>query len=316
MTVLRLGSFTFARGEVPEGIAFGASQKLHVHTLVGGARVIDAMGAVPLRPEWSGWFVGPQALARARFLKRLAEAGQPLALRYGEFTYTVVIAAFSCEFRAGPNLPYSITLEVVSDHGAAGVAAGLPGLAQDLAGAAAGAAAIGDGGLMAAVGAVTAAVAASDGTPAGMRPVLPAIAVAQAHAAELHVAASAQVAALGALSVPDAGGNPIGPAALDRFGAGLVAATVAVSRSGRLKAVAQLLGRVTTNLGAGGDAAGAVLTTGSTDLYHLAATAYGDARGWTRIAQANGLTDPAISGITRLAIPPVDAVPATGVLNG
>jgi hypothetical protein len=312
MTTLRLGDFTFARGEVPESIGFGASQQLHVHTLVGGARVIDALGAVPQRQEWSGWFVGPQALARARYLKQLTEAGQPLPLSYGEFAYIVVIAAFSAEFRAGPNLPYSITLEVVSDLGAAGAGAGMPGLtqviAQDLAGAAANAAAIGDSGLIAAVGAVAGAVAAgSDATPAS--------AAAQARAAGLNGAASAQIAALGALASPDGGGNPVGPEALSQFGAGLAAAAGAVQQSCRLNATIQGLGRMTTNLQLGGGG-GLTLTTGSTDLYHLAAAAYGDARGWTRIAQANRLTDPAISGITQLVIPPADAVPATGVLNG
>jgi hypothetical protein len=311
MTTLTLGDFTFARGELPESIGFGARQQLHVHTLVGGARVIDALGAVPQRQEWSGWFVGPQALARARYLKQLTEAGQPLPLRYGELAYMVVIAAFSAEFRAGPNLPYAITLEVVSDLSAPAPSAALPGvaqaIAQDLAGATAHAAAIGDSGLIAAVGAVAAAVTAGTGAA-------PASAAAQAQAAQLNLAASAQIAALGGLSSPDLGGNPVSPEALGQFGAGLAAAAGAVQQSCLLNATSQGLARVTTNLALAGGG-GATLTTGSTDLYHLAAAAYGDARGWTRIAQANRLTDPVIAGITQLVIPPASG-PATGVLNG
>lgn len=324
MTTLRLGDFTFARGELPESIGFGASQQLHVHTLVGGARVVDAMGAVPQRQQWSGWFIGPQALARSRFLKRLTEAGQPLVLRYGEFAYTVVIAEFSAEFRAGPNLPYSIALEVISDHGAAGARAGLPGLSQavlqDLVGAAINAEAIGDSGLMADVGAVTSAVAASGGpgqTPGSTQYVLPAIVLAQAQAERLDVTASAQIAALGALSTPGSGGGRVDPETLSRFGAGLAAAAGGTQQSWRLNATRQVLGRAAINWSAAGGVAGAggtTLTTGSTDLYHLAAGAYGDARGWTRIAQANQLTDPVIAGITRLVIPPVAGM-ATGVLN-
>ena len=306
---------------MPESIGFGASQLLHVHTLVGGARVVDALGAVPLRPEWSGWFIGSQALARARFLKKMAEAGQPLALRYGEFAYTVVIAEFSAEFRAGPNLPYSIALEVVRDHDAVGSGTGLPGLtqmvAQDLASAISNAATIADSGLIAAVGMVGAAVAATGGefTPALVRPVLPAIAAAQVQADQLNIVASAQILALGPLSVSDAG---TGPDPLHEFGAGLAVAAVAANRSFLLNATVQTLGRMAANLVAGGGTAGAggaTLTTGSGDLYHLAAAAYGDARAWTRIAQANRLTDPSIAGITRLVIPPADAVAATGVLN-
>lgn len=322
MITLKLGEFTFARGEIPESIGFGASQQLHVHTLVGGARVIDAMGAAPLRPEWSGWLSGPQALERARFLKKLAEAGQPLALRFGEFAYTVVIAEFFAEFRAGPNLPYSITLEVVRDHGAAGSGAALPGLvqmvAEDLASATGNAAAIGDRGLIAAIAAVSTAVTARGGaelTPAAIRPLLRPIAAAQAQAVQLNLAASTQIQALGPLSVRRAA---TGPDPLSQFGVGLAAAADGASRSRRLNATIHALGRMTGNLVAASGTAGAggaTLTTGTDDLYHLAAAAYGDARSWTRIAQANQLTDPMISGISQLVIPPADAVPATGVLN-
>ncbi|MDP9055895.1 MAG: hypothetical protein M3N34_00985 [Pseudomonadota bacterium] len=320
--ILKLGNFTFGRGEVPESIGFGASQGLHVHTLVGGARIIDAMGAVPFRPEWSGWFTGPQALARARFLKKLAEAGQPLALRFGEFAYTVMISAFSAEFHAGPNLPYSITLEVVSDHGAARPGAGLPGLTQmvalDLADAVANAGTIGDGGLIACMGAVSAAMIASGDavqSPAAVRPLLPLIAAAQAQAVQLNVAASAQLAALEPLSVP---GVTPGPDLLSAFGTGLGAAAGAASQSRLLSATAQALARMADNLNAASGMAGGsgiVLTTGTGDLYHLAAVAYGDARAWTRIAQANQLTDPMISGVTQLVIPPASTVPATGVFD-
>jgi hypothetical protein len=325
MITLSLGNFTFARGEVPESIGFGVSQQLHVHTLVGGTRVIDAMGALPLRPEWSGWFTGPQALARARFLKQLAEAGEPLALRFGEFAYTVIIAAFSAEFRAGPNLPYSITLEVVGDLGKGGSGTSPAGLsqmiAQDLAFAAGNAGAIGDSGLIAAVAGVDDAVSASGSgglTSAAIRPLLPLIATARSQATGLDGAASAQLAALGPLSTAGNDGNPVGPDRLSQFGAGLTAAADAVSQSRLLNATAQALARMTTNLAAASGTAGAggaPLTTGSTDLYHLAATAYGDARRWTRIAQANQLNDPSISGIARLVIPPADAVLATGVLD-
>ncbi len=327
MITLTLGSFTFARGEVPESIAFGSSQQLHVHTLVGGGRVIDAMGMVPVRLAWSGWFVGPQALDRARALKQLAEAGAPLPLLWGEFAYTVVISAFSAEFRAGPNLPYSITLEVVSDLAAAAPGDAPPGLAQmmtqDLANVSAHAATIGDDGLIAAVAMVSLGVNNTVGpggsaplTPAVVRPLLPVIAQAQSVAAALNSTASVRIAALVPLAIPAV--MPAGPGALGQFGSSLAQAATATNQSGLLNATSQALSRIATNLtavaGVGGNG-GTTLTTGSTDLYHLAAAAYGDARGWTRIAQANQLTDPAIAGITQLVIPAANGVAATGVLN-
>jgi hypothetical protein len=322
MTTLTLGDFIFARGEVPESIAFGSAQKLNIHTLVGGARVIDAMGMVPHKPEWSGWFIGPAALPRARRLKRLAEAGQPLPLRWGEFSYSVVIADFSAEFRAGPNLPYRISLEVVRDKSVAAFGNALSGLlqlvAQDLAIVTGNAASIGDPGLISAVASVGSALAAhslSSGNavpiPSAIAQVLQPIAVAQAAAAGLNTLASQQLAAVGPLATPDAGV----PDPLSQFVTGLAVGAAAANRAVLLAATGQALGRLAGKLTAATGGAGK-LTTGSTDLYHLAAATYGDARAWTRIAQANALTDPVIFGITQLEMPAVSAAAVTGVLYG
>ena len=43
------------------------------------------------------------------------------------------------------------------------------------------------------------------------------------------------------------------------------------------------------------------------DLYHVAAVQYGDATAWLAIADANGLTNADIIGITTLTIPAYDA---------
>lgn len=51
------------------------------------------------------------------------------------------------------------------------------------------------------------------------------------------------------------------------------------------------------------------------DLYRLAATYLGDATQWTRIAQANGLSDPVLAGVATLKLPAADAG-ATSVGGG
>ena len=112
---LQLGDFTFARFEIPENIPFGASQKLNVHTLVGGTRVIDALGKVPVNPGWSGWLIGENAIGRARYLKTLTEVGKPVKLSWSEFAYTVLVSAFNADFRRANRIPYQISFEVVSD---------------------------------------------------------------------------------------------------------------------------------------------------------------------------------------------------------
>ena len=47
----------------------------------------------------------------------------------------------------------------------------------------------------------------------------------------------------------------------------------------------------------------AQITVAGGNLFQIAAEHYGDAMGWVQIAQANGLTDPQIKGVTTLYIP-------------
>jgi hypothetical protein len=51
------------------------------------------------------------------------------------------------------------------------------------------------------------------------------------------------------------------------------------------------------------------------DLFHIAAVQLLDATQWIRIAQLNGLRDPAITGLTTLIIPSLDPSQTGGVPN-
>ena len=51
------------------------------------------------------------------------------------------------------------------------------------------------------------------------------------------------------------------------------------------------------------------------NLFAIAAQYLGDATQWIRIAQANGLRDPVLSGVVTLALPPVDPLATGGVPN-
>lgn len=52
------------------------------------------------------------------------------------------------------------------------------------------------------------------------------------------------------------------------------------------------------------------------NLFMLAAKYLGDATQWNRIATLNGLTDPMLTGITTLKLPPVDANAGNGGILG
>src|SRR6266404_4566455 len=114
-TYLTLGDLTFGRFEVPEHIPFGGDQALAVHELVGGKRIVDAMGRQDRPLEWSGQFIGADANDRARYLNYLRIAGQPLILSWGEYAYSVVIKTALPDFRRAYEIPYFISCMVVED---------------------------------------------------------------------------------------------------------------------------------------------------------------------------------------------------------
>lgn len=111
-----LDDFVFQDFEVPDRINFGGRQMLKVHTLLGGKRVIDAMGSDDDPLEWSGRFRGADAVSRANTLDAKRRAGKAINLSWGEFSLTVVIAHFQAVYENPYEVPYKIELEVVEEQ--------------------------------------------------------------------------------------------------------------------------------------------------------------------------------------------------------
>lgn len=112
---LTLGIMTFSNFEVPQNINFGGEQNLSVKTLVGGQRVIDAMGRMDDDISWSGLFFGENATERAQFLDAQRVLGIELPLTYFTFNYLVIIKDFKCSFERFYQIRYSITVTVVQN---------------------------------------------------------------------------------------------------------------------------------------------------------------------------------------------------------
>jgi hypothetical protein len=112
---LLLGPVAFQGFEVPERLAFGGGQRLAVHRLPGGDRVIDTLGRDDADLTWSGSFMGSDAADRARLLDALRVAGLPLELTWDSFFYVVIIAKFEAEYRSPWWIPYRLTCTVLSD---------------------------------------------------------------------------------------------------------------------------------------------------------------------------------------------------------
>lgn len=117
--VLLLGPIVFNDFEVPGGIVFGGAQRLAIHRLPGGARVIDALGRDDRALSFSGTFSGADATLRARALDELRSAGLPLPLTWDVFFYTVVIDSFQADYRAGNWIPYKVSCTVIRDEASA-----------------------------------------------------------------------------------------------------------------------------------------------------------------------------------------------------
>lgn len=118
-TVLLLGPLVFEDFEVPAGITFGGKQRLAVHRLPGGARVIDALGRDDAELAFSGIFSGSDATLRARAVDELRSMGLPLPLTWDVFFYSVVIDNFQADYRNSNWIPYRISCTVIRDEASA-----------------------------------------------------------------------------------------------------------------------------------------------------------------------------------------------------
>ena len=303
-TVLTLGDFEFARYEIPEKIPFGGEQRLVVHELVGGVRVIDAMGRADAPLEWSGLFQGENALARARYLDGLRVAGQSLILTWDEFMFEVLVASFRADYQRFYQIPYRISCTVVKDlsNPVTSIAdAGIDELiGDDMNSANSLGDLIGDGplsGLLgtldSAIGAVSSFATAAQST---INSVLQPLAAVQARVQVLIGSVGntvANVTTLGGI-LPN---NPIAQQA-----AKLTGQVAAMTQLPQLYNLQSVLGRMGGNLGTIGKGTNSITQAGG-NLYDMAAKAYGDATAWTTLAKANKLADPQLTGINSVTVP-------------
>jgi hypothetical protein len=118
-TTLLLGPVVFQDFEVPCGINFGGKQRLAVHRLPGGVRVIDTLGRDDADICFSGIFCGSNATLRARLLDEMRALGALLPLTWDVFFYTVVISQFQADYATSNWIPYKITCTVLRDEASA-----------------------------------------------------------------------------------------------------------------------------------------------------------------------------------------------------
>lgn len=111
---LTLGEVTFNNFEMPEQLAIGGKQQLVIHSLPGGGRIVDAMGANEAPIRWSGVFSGQQAAERVRLVERLRRSGQRQLLTWNAWRYFAVIEEFEAQVSSSWWIPYTIKLCILT----------------------------------------------------------------------------------------------------------------------------------------------------------------------------------------------------------
>lgn len=303
-TSLSLGDVLFADLEVPEHLPFGGDQRLTVHELVGGTRIVDAMGRSDMPLEWSGWFMGQNALSRALYLENQRIAGTSVPLVWSELFYDVVIQRFEADFQREWMIPYRISCVVVTNHTQPVTSLAGPSIddlmSSDLSSANLLTSQIGDSTLSGLMGTVNSAISAvssfASATASTINGVLQPINAAQQQVSTLIASAAntmTNVTTLGGI-LPN---NPISQSV-----ANLASQVTAYQNSPMLYNLQSVMGRMSINLGSVTGAAQQVTVAGG-NLMQIAAKTYGKAEAWTGIAKANGLKDPVVQGVQTLNIP-------------
>jgi len=287
--------------------------------MLGGVRDIQALGTDPRPIAWSGQFFptqdGQSALDRALTLSQMKDAGQPLTLSWDELYLTVYIRSFEPDYRFA-RIPYKIVLEVLQDLTAPVYADADPDaddvINGDLDSSNTLTSSIGDSTLSGLMGTVSSAVSSvSTFVGAAQSTVASVLQPLNAAAQRVMSLVASTDSTLASVGVP-AGVLPGVPLATNV--AVFTAQLNASNLQPQLLQLTGLLGRMATNLGQVNSSVRTV-TVGGGNLFDIASKEYGDPTAWTQIANANNLTDPTLSGISTLVIPPYNNGTSGGILS-
>ncbi|MDE2103835.1 MAG: hypothetical protein KGL39_41745 [Patescibacteria group bacterium] len=303
-TALQLGDFVFADAEIPGTITGGGTQSLTVHRLVGGTKIVDAMGRDDHDLSWGGFLYGQDALARCQQLDYLRVSGQQIALTFGGLSYLVAVKSFEYDYRYQYDIPYRISCEVVQDQTKPITSNATPAIddqmASDLSATQTYVGDVGDPTLSSLTATLTASMGGvatfSFATASTVSSVLQPLSAVQGRVSALISINESSLSGASGFAGVVAGGQPIAMAAELESQDSTCATQVSLLQ------LQGILGRMSANLSAINGSPNTVTTAGG-NLFQIAVEQYDDAMAWTGIATANGLTDPFVQGTETLNIP-------------
>lgn len=113
---LLIGPVLLEAFELPARVFWGGRQRLAVHRLPGGRRVIDALGRDDADIAWQGVFSGEDAAARARAMDLMRAGGRIWPLSWGSWFYSVTVHRFEASYERDNWIPYRIACTVLRDE--------------------------------------------------------------------------------------------------------------------------------------------------------------------------------------------------------
>jgi hypothetical protein len=316
-TLLTLGGISFYQFEVPESIGFGGEQRLSVHELVGGQKVVDAMGWFSEPLVWSGRFRGQTALDRARYVEGLAASGVATNVTWSEFSYLVIVRRFLPVYERFYEIPYRIECEVIADLTQAVTSLSSQGpddlINGDVSFASSLLDRIGSPTLTSAFSSVKSAISAVSSFATAAQSQLNSV-LQPIQQFRLQVQTLTAQTNNVLVNVTTLGGI-LPNNTLSQNVSRLTNSLTAAQQIPLLINLDRVTGRIGANVGSLYSSAKQTTMAGG-NLMQIAAKEYGDFRAWTGIAKANPSLggDPQLTGINTITIPP-NADDSGGVLN-
>lgn len=116
---LILGGFVFTDYAIPEHVSLGGEHSFVVQRLIGGERVVDAMGPDDSDIHWSGRFQGSDALSKAMAIDQLRISGVQVPLVIDSQYRLVGVKKFEWQYERWYQIVYRISCLVVANFGGA-----------------------------------------------------------------------------------------------------------------------------------------------------------------------------------------------------
>jgi hypothetical protein len=114
---ISIGTIDLQDFEVPSSVRFGGRQRLTVHRLSDGRRIVESLGPDDGEISFHGTASGADADSRIRGINRLRLSGEAVWLAWESFRYRVVIKSLVMEYQSPWWIPFRVSCVIVDQEG-------------------------------------------------------------------------------------------------------------------------------------------------------------------------------------------------------